>query len=95
MQTRNQKYGRRMYLSCVSLVLGLGFVAMISTPTTQGQEMKFPSKPVEIIVPVAPGGIVDTGARVFGESIAGELGTPVVVKNQVGRWRSGWQPWPS
>lgn len=84
MQAKNQEYGRRLYFIGVSLFLALWLLPLISTTTTQGQEIKFPSKPVEIIVPVAPGGIVDTGARVYGEFLSRELGVPVIVKNQVG-----------
>lgn len=44
----------------------------------------FPSKPVTIVVPYAPGGSTDVIARVLGEAMARELGQAVVVENMGG-----------
>ncbi len=82
MKTRNQEYGRRMFFLCG--LLALGFIAAIGATPIQSQEVKFPTKSVEVIVPVAPGGIVDIGTRLFGEFLSRELKVPVVVKNQPG-----------
>jgi tripartite-type tricarboxylate transporter receptor subunit TctC len=70
-----------MCFGLFSLVFVLG---ALSAGLTEAQDTKFPSKPIEVLVPVAPGGIVDTGARVFGEYLSQELSTPIIVKNQVG-----------
>ncbi|WP_042883218.1 tripartite tricarboxylate transporter substrate binding protein [Cupriavidus necator] len=43
-----------------------------------------PNKRIEIIVPFAPGGVVDVLARVLTEPMSRELGQPVIVKNVVG-----------
>jgi tripartite-type tricarboxylate transporter receptor subunit TctC len=67
---------------CILMVIGLTTVAMI-TPL-QGQEAKFPSKPVEIVVPFTPGGIIDVGTRIIVDRLSRELGVPVVIRNHSG-----------
>ena len=44
----------------------------------------FPSRPLKLIVPVAPGGGTDILARVIGEKVAENLGQPVVIENRPG-----------
>lgn len=44
----------------------------------------FPTKPVTLIVPNPPGGVVDTSARLLGDPLAKLLGQPVVIENKGG-----------
>jgi tripartite-type tricarboxylate transporter receptor subunit TctC len=45
---------------------------------------KFPSKPVKMIVPYAPGGATDIVARIVGEQMRASLGQSFVVENKPG-----------
>jgi tripartite-type tricarboxylate transporter receptor subunit TctC len=49
-----------------------------------GAQDKFPSKPVKIIVPYAPGGATDIVARIVGEQMRQLLGQNFVVENKPG-----------
>lgn len=44
----------------------------------------FPAKPVRVIVPFAPGSVLDIIARVVGEKMAAGFGQPVLVDNRAG-----------
>jgi tripartite-type tricarboxylate transporter receptor subunit TctC len=49
-----------------------------------GAQDKYPSKPVKIIVPYAPGGATDIVARIIGEQMRQILGQSFVVENKQG-----------
>ncbi len=51
--------------------------------TAQAQE-RYPSRPVKVVVPFAPGGNADTTARIFTEALSKQLGQPFVVDNKGG-----------
>jgi tripartite-type tricarboxylate transporter receptor subunit TctC len=48
------------------------------------QPPSFPSRPVTLVVPVAPGGILDTVARMIAPEMSTQLGQPVIVDNKAG-----------
>ena len=55
----------------------------IATPAL-AQAPWAPSRPVRLVVPIAPGGALDITARLLGERITPILGQPVVVENRAG-----------
>jgi tripartite-type tricarboxylate transporter receptor subunit TctC len=61
--------------------LGLAFAALTALGA---QAQTYPTKPVRIVVPYAPGGIVDTSARVVGQKLSEMWKQQVVVENRPG-----------
>jgi tripartite-type tricarboxylate transporter receptor subunit TctC len=51
---------------------------------TQAQAQTYPNKPVNVIVPFAPGGGVDILTRAIGVKLAAKWGQPFVVENKAG-----------
>ncbi len=63
--------------------LAAGFVAC-QPAVAQNAAADFPSKPIKIISPHAPGGLGDTFARYLAQQLASAFGQPVVVENRPG-----------
>jgi len=63
-----------------SALAGLG----IAVVPRLGRAQTYPDRPIRIVVPYAPGGATDTGARALGERLEKILGQPIVVDNKAG-----------
>jgi len=63
-------------------ILSALFVAAL--PYASSAQDKYPSKPVRIIVPYAPGGATDIVSRIIGEQLRQELGQTFVTDNKPG-----------
>ena len=66
--------GRELVCVLMSALLAVGAAAAQS----------YPSKPIHIVVPFAPGGASDVLARLVGQQLSTRLGQPVVVENKPG-----------
>lgn len=63
--------------------LALALAAVLAVPTTRA-EPAYPTRPIRVVVPQAPGGTTDLVARMFGEQLERRLGVPVVIDNKPG-----------
>jgi tripartite-type tricarboxylate transporter receptor subunit TctC len=61
-------------LSCITLWSG----------KADGQERKYPNKPIEVIVTYPPGGPVDIGTRILVNDLSKELGVPISIQYKPG-----------
>ena len=62
------------------LLAGLGLVLVAGSALAQS----WPSRPVRIVVPTAPGGGVDFTARLVGQRLSERLGQQIIVDNRAG-----------
>jgi tripartite-type tricarboxylate transporter receptor subunit TctC len=69
-------WGRRSWL------LGATAIAMGLAAPVQAQS--FPSKPIRLVIPFAPGGVVDLTARQIGPKLSEAIGQPVLIENRSG-----------
>src|SRR5215475_2834415 len=66
------------------IALGLALLCVCFGAVTASAQDKYPSKPVKIIVPYAPGGATDITARLFGDQMRQILGQQFVVESKPG-----------
>jgi tripartite-type tricarboxylate transporter receptor subunit TctC len=71
-------------LSKRTILAMLTAVALAPDAFAPAAAQTYPDKPIKIIVAVAPGGPMDTIARVIGQQMQARLGQPVIVENRPG-----------
>src|SRR6266849_5075724 len=69
------KFPRRKFLQ---LAAGAAVLPVISR---LAWSQAYPSRPITIVVPFAPGGPTDTIGRIMAERMRGSLGQPVIIEN--------------
>jgi tripartite-type tricarboxylate transporter receptor subunit TctC len=69
---------RRITTDALAAIVALGAL------TVPAAAQSFPDRAVKIIVPTAPGGSIDTTARVIAERMQAKWGKPVVIENRAG-----------
>lgn len=70
-------------MPALSIVMAFLFAMLAACPQSASAQ-SYPTRPIKLIVPFAPGGGNDTVARTIGQRLAALLGQPVVVENRAG-----------
>jgi tripartite-type tricarboxylate transporter receptor subunit TctC len=68
--------------SLLSILLTSACLALALAPASA--QDKYPSRPIKILVPYAPGGATDIVARVLGDRVREQMGATIVVENKPG-----------
>jgi tripartite-type tricarboxylate transporter receptor subunit TctC len=76
------KHARRHFLDLV-LHLAAGAAALPFVLTIAGAQA-YPTRPITLIVPFAPGGTTDVVARIVGEHLSRTLGQQIIIENVAG-----------
>jgi tripartite-type tricarboxylate transporter receptor subunit TctC len=69
-------------MGMLKLLVAVAFAATLAG--VAGAAQPYPSRPITMLVALAPGGAVDTLARILAEHMRGSLGEPVVIENVSG-----------
>jgi len=68
-----------------STLAGLFAALLVGASVAAARGEGFPSRPIRVLVPAAPGGPTDVGARLAAEALARVLNSPVYAENRNGR----------
>jgi tripartite-type tricarboxylate transporter receptor subunit TctC len=71
------KTSRRILLSALTVALAWGSLPALG-------QTRYPSQPVKVIVPFAPGGLADISMRLIAQKLTERLGQSVIVENRPG-----------
>ncbi len=62
----------------------LAMASAVAAPSAQAADAAWPTHPIRLIVPFAPGGSSDALARLVGQRLGQRLGQPVIIENKPG-----------
>src|SRR5215212_6630675 len=79
-KNRSTRGKEKMRIGNKLLAVGAAFALSLSAALAQN----YPSKPVRLIVPFAPGGFTDVVARILGQKLSASMGQQFVVENKAG-----------
>ena len=65
-------------------VISVCAACCLATIAATAQPQSYPSKPIKVIVPAAPGGATDLTARLVAQKMSERFGQPVLVENRPG-----------
>jgi tripartite-type tricarboxylate transporter receptor subunit TctC len=66
----------------IGLPVAIAFAGALAVSAGAWAQDKYPSRPIRLVIPFAPGGGSDVTARMLGPRIADRLGQPVVIDNR-------------
>lgn len=67
----------------MKFVKSLAAAAALAVCASVGAQ-NYPDKPIKVVVPFPPGGVVDITARALGQKMSGSMGQPIVIENRAG-----------
>lgn len=67
-----------------SAIIATVFTVMLAQLAPAQAQVPFPSKPMKLIVPLAPSGGADAVAHMLGKKMSPSLGQPIVIENKAG-----------
>jgi tripartite-type tricarboxylate transporter receptor subunit TctC len=79
----NSTSGNGMNRRILSAALGTLATAMLLAALPAGAQ-NWPTRPIKLVVPFPPGGLIDNMARLVAPKLAQELGQPIVIDNKPG-----------
>lgn len=68
--------------TCSSALVAV--LATLSLTTASAWAQTWPARPIKLVVPYPPGGLIDNMARLVAPKLAQELGQPIVIDNKPG-----------
>ena len=75
---------RRTYETNLMPALGCIVLVAVANPSAASAQERYPSRPVQVIVPATAGGPVDTAVRIIEPGLSAALGEPVILQNRPG-----------
>lgn len=81
------KLGKQMNYVKIFFILALSsffFIWLYSHSLALAGEKEYPNKPIKIIIPYEPSGIVDLSIRIMADRLTRELKVPMILENRVG-----------
>lgn len=75
---------RRSATHTIAGAVAVALGSLLLSPASAQAQANYPSRPLKLIVPFAPGGGVDLIARVVGQKLGERLGQSIVVENKPG-----------
>src|SRR5499427_3157186 len=71
-------------IAALAAAIALLIFGVPARPTPAGAQAPYPTRPIEFVIPFAPGGPTDTAIRLIQPQLSASLGVPVVLVNKAG-----------
>src|SRR3954470_22669213 len=78
---QNKRPQREEQMSSTRRSVLFGVAALAAAPAAKAQTGSWPTRPLRIIIPTAPGGSPDMVSRTLGNKLTERFGQPVVVES--------------